>query len=79
MTTPTAFIVVAIVVLAAVALLVFRVRGKGAGKRLSPLAGLAFACVVAGILLGADRAIGYGLMGIGLLLALADIWKRSRG
>ncbi len=78
MTTSLAFVVISIVVLAVVAILVFLVRGKRVENRITPLAGLAFALVVAGILFGEDRLVGYGLMGIGIVLAVADIWNRSR-
>ena len=61
-----------------VAILVFLVRGKNAENRITPLAGLAFVFVVAGIIFGEDRLIGYGLMGIGIVLAVADIVNRSR-
>ncbi len=78
MTTSLAFVAISIAVLAIVAILVFLVRGKRVENRMTPLAGLAFAFVVAGILFGEDRLVGYGLMGIGIVLALADIWNRSR-
>ena len=72
------YIAVSVAVLAVVALLVFFIR-RGAGEnRLTLLASLAFAFVVAGILFGDDRLIGYGLMGIGLILAVVDIVNRSR-
>ncbi len=79
MTTSLAFVVISIVVLAVVAVLVFLVRGKQAENRITPVAGLAFAFVMAGILFGEDRLVSYGLMGIGIVLAVADIWNRSRG
>lgn len=73
----TAYIVVSIIVLAVVALLVFFATAKRE-NRLTPLAGLAFGFVLAGILFGEDRFIGYGLMGIGVILAIVDIVKRSK-
>lgn len=78
MTTSQAFVAVAIVVLAIVALLVFIVRGMKVQNRITPLAAIAFAFVLAGIVFGEDRLIGYGLMGIGILLAVADFWNRSK-
>jgi hypothetical protein len=78
MTMSLAFIIVSIVVLAVIAVLVFLVRGKRAQNRITPLAGVAFAFVLAGILFGEDRLIGYGLMGIGVILAVVDILNRSR-
>jgi hypothetical protein len=78
MTAPVAFTVISIAVLAVVALVVFLVRGKKAENRITPLASLAFAFVLAGIIFGEDRLVGYGLMGIGVILAVADIFNRSR-
>ena len=72
------YIVVSILVLAIVAVLVFLVARKNNENRLTPLAGLAFAFIVAGILFGDNRLIGYGLMGVGVLLAVVDIINRSR-
>jgi hypothetical protein len=74
---PAIYIAVSIVVLAIVAVLVF-LTGKSRQNRLTPLAGLAFAFVVAGIVFGASRFVGYGLLGIGVILALVDIINRSR-
>ncbi len=78
MTASVAFVAISIADLAVVAILVFLVRGKRAENRITPLASLAFALVVAGILFGEDRLVGYSLMGIGIVLAVADIWNRSR-
>jgi len=72
------FIVVSIVVLAVIALLVFFVRKNERQNRLGPLASLAFGFTLAGILFGDDRLIGYSLMGVGVLLAVADIFNRSK-
>jgi hypothetical protein len=78
MTTSLAYVAISIVVLAVVAILVFLVHGKRAENRITPLAGMAFAIVLAGILFGEDRLVGYALMGIGIVLAVADIVNRSR-
>jgi RsiW-degrading membrane proteinase PrsW (M82 family) len=72
------FILVSIVVLAVIALLVFFIRKNERQNRLSPLASLAFALTLAGILFSDDRLIGYGLMGVGVLLAVVDIFNRSK-
>jgi hypothetical protein len=79
MTASVAFVAVSIAVLAVVAVLVFLIRGKKAQNRITPLASIAFAFVLAGILFGEDRLVGYGLMGIGVILAVADILNQSRG
>jgi uncharacterized membrane protein len=78
MTASWAYIVVFVVVLAIVAVLAFFVgRGKRA-NRLTPLASLAFAFVLAGLIFGDDRLIGYSLLGAGVVLALIDIVVRAK-
>ena len=53
--------------------------GKGGfGERLSPLASIAFILVIAGIFFSDDRVIGYGLMGLGILVAIVDIAVKQR-
>jgi hypothetical protein len=71
---PQIFIALSVVVLAAILVLVFIVGRRRRETRLTPLAGLAFAFVLAGIIFGDDRLIGYGLLGIGVMLALVDIF-----
>jgi hypothetical protein len=72
------WIAVSIVILAIVALLVFFVSKNRKENRLTPLAGLAFGFVLAGIFFGNDRLIGYGLMGVGVLIALVDMFIKIR-
>lgn len=78
MNTSPIYIAVTIVVLAGIALIVFIVKKEKPGNRLTPLASLAFGFVLAGIFLGKDQVIGYGLFGVGLILALIDMMMRSR-
>lgn len=68
--------IVALVILTILAYVTFRNRRP---EKLTPLAGLAFAFVLAGILFGENRLPGYILMGIGVLLAIFDIVRKSRG
>lgn len=72
------YILIALVALAVIVGLVFFVKHKG-GKKLTPLAGLAFALVVAGIVFGDERLIGYSLMGVGVALAVIDMFMQQRG
>jgi len=72
------YIAVAVAILAAVALLVFAWSGGGNRNTLTPLAGLAFGFVISGIIFGDDRYIGYGLLGVGVLLAVIDMVRRRR-
>ncbi len=78
MSESTFYVAVAIVVLLVVTIIAFVLGRREAHNRLTPLAGLAFAFVVMGIVFGADRLIGYTLMGIGVLLAVYDIFRRSK-
>ena len=73
------WIVASLVVLAAVGLLVFRVGRAGTRNRLTPLAGLALGLVLAGLVFGEERWLGYGLFAVGVILALVDMVQRSRG
>jgi energy-converting hydrogenase Eha subunit A len=72
------YILVAIVILAIVAGLAFVFRKKDRPKSLSPLASLAFACVVAGIVFGDNRLLGYALMAVGVILAVIDAFTRRK-
>jgi hypothetical protein len=72
------YIAISIVVLAVVAFFVFLVRKNRQENRLTPLAGLAFGCVVAGIVFGDERLVGYSLLGVGVLLAVIDMFNRSK-
>ncbi len=72
------YVGISLAVLALVAVLVLFVSRKGGANRLTPLAGLALACVVAGIVFGDDRLVGYSLFGAGVVIAVVDIFNRSR-
>jgi drug/metabolite transporter (DMT)-like permease len=77
--TSAIWVALSVVSLAIVAVLLFFVarRGRDANK-LSPLASLGFAFVLAGIVLGDDRLVSYSLIGIGIVLALVDIFSRRK-
>ncbi len=47
-------------------------------KKLTPLTGLAFAFILAGIVFGDDRLIGYSLIGVGAIFAIIDIFKKNK-
>ena len=73
-----AYILIAIVVLAVIALLVFLIKPKNNAEKMTRLASFAFAFVLAGIVFGENRLVGYGLMGIGIILAIVDIYKKQK-
>ena len=72
------YIAVSIIALAIVAFLVFFVSKNRKENKLTPLASLAFTCTVLGIVFSEDRLIGFGLMGVGVLLAVVDMYGRSK-
>ena len=71
-------IAVSILILAVVALLLYRKGWRKEQKGLTPIAGLAFGFILAGIVFGEERFISYGLMGVGVVLAIVDIIKQTR-
>jgi len=72
------FILISIFVIVIVAVLFFFVSKNRNENRLTPLAGLAFGFILAGILFGENRFLGYGLMGVGVIIALIDIIDGAR-
>lgn len=70
-----AYIAVTIIVLMVIASLFFFGTRNRKEKRLTPLTGLAFGFILAGMFFGDSRLVGYGLMGIGVLLAVVDILR----
>jgi hypothetical protein len=74
------YILISLLVLALVAVLMYFANRKQPEKRFSRLAAFAFAFIIAGIIFGEDPVVGYSLIGIGVLLALVDIYlKLTRG
>jgi amino acid transporter len=72
------FIIISIIVLLIVAVLVFFVSKNRSENHLTPMAGLAFGFILAGILFGESRFLGYSLMAIGLFIVVADIIVKLR-
>jgi hypothetical protein len=75
------FILLSIAALAVIAVLfVVLARNKGGskGSRLSPLAGLAFGFILAGLFFNENRLLGYSLLGIGVVLAVGDMIRQRR-
>lgn len=73
-----AYILFAIVVLYIVGVVVLRFSKVKNVQKISPIGGLAFAFVLAGLLLGQNRWVAYTLLGIGVVLAIVDIVLRAR-
>lgn len=72
------YIAVFIGILAVIAILVFVVGKNKKEKRLTPSASFAFAFILAGILFNENKSIDYGLMGVGVLLAVVDIFNKAK-
>jgi hypothetical protein len=72
------FILISIIVIIIVAVLVFFVSQNRAQNHLTMLAGLSFGFILAGILFGEVRLLGYSLMGIGLILAVVEIFRKAK-
>ena len=72
------YILISIGVLLAIFLVFFFLRKNKKQKRMTPLASLAFAFVIAGIVFGDNRVIGYSLIGTGVLLAIIDAVRKMK-
>ncbi|MBS3088905.1 hypothetical protein J4402_03965 [Candidatus Pacearchaeota archaeon] len=72
------YILISILVLLVIAILIFFVRKNKKQKPLTILASLAFAFILAGIIFGESRLVGYSLIGVGVLLAIIDIIKKLK-
>jgi len=77
MVTIQIYIALLIVVLAIIAISVFLFSKENRSKSLTPLAGIAVALVIAGIIFGENQWIGYGLIGTGVVLAIIDIFIKT--
>lgn len=72
------YIALSIVMLAITAVLLYRQGWRKKDKGLTPLAGLAFAFVLAGIIFHDGKLLPYSLLGIGVALAVVDMIKQTR-
>lgn len=78
MNAPVIYIALSIGALAVVVVLAFLLGKRREANQLTTLASLAFSFILAGIIFGENRLVGYSLMGVGLILAVIDIVNRSR-
>jgi len=76
MNTSQIYIVVSIA--AFVLVLILFLAGRKKGKKLTPFLGLAWALVLAGIIFGENRLIGYSFIGAGVVLAVIDVYITPR-
>ena len=74
MEAPQIYIIIAIILLAIIVALVFLVKKNKRVPKLTPLAGLAFAFIFAGILfIEQGRLVTYSLMGIGVAISPTEL------
>lgn len=73
----TAYLTLVILALIVIAIVVVFFRGRRPA-RLSPVSAIALAFVVAAIIFGETRWLGYTLIGIGVALAIAEAIISSR-
>ncbi len=75
MTGSALYIYVALITLAAIALVVLILKTSAKNRQLSPIAGLSFVILLAGIVFGDEQWLGYGLMAVGISLAVLAITR----
>jgi hypothetical protein len=72
------FLFISILAVVIAVVFVFLIRKDDRQNKLSSLAGLAFVLIITGILFGENRFIGYGLMAVGVVLSLVDIFIKAK-
>jgi hypothetical protein len=72
------YLVIVLVPLAVIAGLLILTKKIKPESKLSPIAGLSFAFIIAAIVFAENRFIGYALIGIGVLLAIVDIIRKFK-
>ena len=72
------YIMMTLVILAIILILEIFMLKKKKRKKSSKLATLAMTLVVLGIIFGDDPIIGYGFIGIGVILGIIDIIKNIK-
>jgi hypothetical protein len=72
------YILISILALFIIAIILFFVRKDKKGNRLSILGGLGLIFVLGGIIFGESKLVAYSLMGIGVLLAVIDMFIKLK-
>lgn len=71
------YILITLILLAMIAIVAI-LRIKKGQNPISKLATFAFIFIMAGLIFGENQLIGYGLIGIGMILAIVDIIKKLK-
>jgi hypothetical protein len=72
------YIMISIVVLSFICILALFIGRKRQSLHLSKLTTISFSVIIAGILFGENRLIGYSFIGMGLTFAFIDIFQKMR-
>ena len=72
------YILIALISIVIVAVLVFLSGKNRETNRLTPLAGLAFGFIVAGLIFGGNSIMSYAFLLLGIVVAVIDIILRGR-
>jgi len=75
---PSQFYIIVVIIIFLILFMVFCVTASPKNKRLSPLATLAFILILIGLLFEGNRLIGYGLIGVAIILSVADIFRKPK-
>ncbi len=67
------YILIAIITLAVLIVAVLFIHPTSFKKNMTPLLGIAWGLIIAGIIFGEGRVIGYSLIGAGVLLSVIDV------
>ena len=76
METSKIYIAISVLALVIIGILLFFKQKRIKDKVITPLTGLAYSFVLAGIIFGDERVIGYSLIGIGVVLSIIDILRK---
>lgn len=66
------WLMIAVAVLIVILAIIF-IKRKKKPKKISALTGLAFACIILGIVFANDKILGYCLIGAGVVIAVIDM------
>jgi len=77
MDTSPVYIIIALAAFIVLAIVLFFIKPKNKEQKLSPLISLSFGLILAGIFFGKERWLGYTLIGVGVLLAFAELLRKT--
>jgi len=72
------YVLIVVMALAVVGVLLILSNKMQKNRRISPLASVAFSLIVAGIVFGENRILGYSLMGLGVGFSLLDMFMNKK-